>query len=80
MSLNKMVDLDHFIIEEKYEFWEWKKNSLISLPILNEWLRYFSILFPIYLTFLKLNKRKKSSFGLESLYLWAIQLFFHLIR
>ena len=28
MSLYKLMDLDHFTIEEKYQFWKWKKNDV----------------------------------------------------
>ena len=35
-SLYKLMDLDHFTIEEKYQFWKWTNiimliNNLISL-------------------------------------------------
>ena len=54
------MDVDHFTIEEKYQFWKWKNISwLISYEFFNEWLTYFIILFPIYLTFQKWHKLKK---------------------
>ena len=57
------MDLDYFTIEEKYKFWKGENiYCLISLAILNEWLRYFSILFPIYLAFPKWHKQKNIEF------------------
>ena len=75
ISLYKLMDLDHFTIVEKYQFWKWKNICwLINPDFFDEWLGYFSILFSIYLAFPKWHKQKKSNFGLGSLYLWAIQL------
>ena len=61
MSLHKLMDLDHFTIEEKYQFWKWKNICwLISLEFFNQ--SHFSILFPIYLAFPKWHNQKTIEF------------------
>ena len=64
MSLYKLMDLDHFTIDKKSQFWKWKNICwLISPDFFDEWFEYFSIPGIIfYLAFPKWHKQKHIEF------------------
>ena len=50
MSLYKVMDLDHFTIEEKYQFLKWTNIfCCIRLAILNEWLLDILVYYFLYI-------------------------------